>query len=394
MSSVRVTAAPAAARSSQGAVPRPLLLAAAALGLASTAFGAWLFAHPASLLGSDPEVFLVRVLLGARAAAAVVGGLGLVGTIGAVVALVVGPRRRPGLLAVALVEVVGFGVALQSVTTISLAGYLLAMALPLGVLVLAVLVVRRYRRLRWPVLAAVLAAAVAVAVSWTSVSGALARLGQALATGFVTAGPRLGSTVLTGAVVAVWVLVAVRLARGSDAARGSGRWVLRHRRTLTLVAAAGPLPYALVRATWLTPWPMLTPATDLPAEVRLWGLLLGASALVGTVLTLGLVLPWGETFPRWVPRLGGRAVPVAAAVVPGALVGGIVCAAAVPMLRLALLPGSGELGDGLSVSQRLELTLVFPFWLWGPALVLAVWGYALHRAAVAGGGGRDDDARG
>ncbi len=31
------------------------------------------------------------------------------------------------------------------------------------------------------------------------------------------------------------------------------------------------------------------------------------------------------------------------------------------------------------------MALVFPFWLWGPMLALAVWGYVAHR--------RGDDAR-
>lgn len=383
-SSLRVSTVALHARTVNDAVPRPLLLVAAALGLVSVAFATWLFLHPDSLVGADPEVFLVRVLLGPRGTALVFGGLGLAGTLGALLAVPgAGPRRRrTGLLVLGLVELAGFGVALQSVTTIALAGYLLAMALPVGVVVLLALVVRRYRRLRWPVLAGGLAIASAIAISWTPVTGALTRLGRELAGGFAAAAPKLGVTVLSAVVVGVWVLITVRLARGSRGARTAGRWVLRHRTALTLVAAASPLPYALIRATWLTPWPLLSPDETMPAELRLWGLLLGGSALVGVVLTLGLILPWGETFPRWFPRLAGRPVPPRAAVVPGGLVAGVVCAAAVPMLRLALLPGSGELSDGLSVAQRLELALVFPFWLWGPALALAVWGYAQHRAAV------------
>ncbi|MGV4981269.1 hypothetical protein ACVB8X_11005 [Streptomyces sp. NRAIS4] len=41
-------------------------------------------------------------------------------------------------------------------------------------------------------------------------------------------------------------------------------------------------------------------------------------------LTLGLVRPWGETWPRWIPVLGGRRIPVLAAVVPAAL-GALAC---------------------------------------------------------------------
>ncbi|WP_067825468.1 hypothetical protein [Actinomadura kijaniata] len=47
---------------------------------------------------------------------------------------------------------------------------------------------------------------------------------------------------------------------------------------------------------------------------------LSAVSLGAALLTVGLVRPWGEVFPRWIPGLGGRRVPVLAAVVP-ALVG-------------------------------------------------------------------------
>lgn len=36
-------------------------------------------------------------------------------------------------------------------------------------------------------------------------------------------------------------------------------------------------------------------------------------------LTVGLVARWGEVWPRWIPGLGGRRVPVLAAVVPAGL---------------------------------------------------------------------------
>ena len=378
-----------------GVVPRPLLLAAAVLGLAAAVFGVWLFRHPGSLLGRDPEAFLLRVVLGPRSTAVVVAGLGLAGAVGAVLALTGAVRStRRALLALALVQVAGWGVALQSVTTISLAGYLLAAALPLGLAVLLVMVVRRYRRLRWLVLAGVLAAAVAVGLAFADVVAALARLGRALAIGFAAAAPRIGATILEAAVVAAWALITIRLLRGSAATGDVRRWVLRHRLALTLVAAAGPLPYGLLRLSWLTPWPLVSPEEDLPPELRLWGLLLGGAALLGSVLTLGLVRPWGETFPRWFPVLAGRPVPVAAAVVPGGLVAGLVSAAAIPMLRLALLPAADEVSGGLGLWERVGFALVFPFWVWGPALALAVWGYALHRSRPADHDAVQADARG
>jgi hypothetical protein len=53
--------------------------------------------------------------------------------------------------------------------------------------------------------------------------------------------------------------------------------------------------------------------------------------------------------------------------VPGALVAVLLCAAAVPMAIQSIGEGS------------YEMLLIFPFWLWGPALGLAVLGYAWRR---------------
>ncbi|MBM2619521.1 hypothetical protein JIG36_28600 [Actinoplanes sp. LDG1-06] len=43
---------------------------------------------------------------------------------------------------------------------------------------------------------------------------------------------------------------------------------------------------------------------------------LSAVSMGAAALTIGLVRPWGEKVPRWVPGIGGKKVPVAAAVVP------------------------------------------------------------------------------
>ena len=39
-------------------------------------------------------------------------------------------------------------------------------------------------------------------------------------------------------------------------------------------------------------------------------------------------------------------------------------------------------GSGGSIN-RLTMWLVLPFWLWGPLLALATWGYAVHRREIA-----------
>jgi hypothetical protein len=56
---------------------------------------------------------------------------------------------------------------------------------------------------------------------------------------------------------------------------------------------------------------------DVPVADGGWYLiLLSCLATVLSLLTLGLVHSWGEVVPHWVPLVGGRPVPVHAAVVP------------------------------------------------------------------------------
>jgi hypothetical protein len=81
----------------------------------------------------------------------------------------------------------------------------------------------------------------------------------------------------------------------------------RRRNTLgevaVVIAAVCALPYGLMRLTWLTPWALFggsEPASS--PEIRLHGLLLGFAALVGAILTTGLVARGarsGPGGPRW-----------------------------------------------------------------------------------------------
>lgn len=305
---------------------------------------------------------------------------GAAGLLGALAGLA-GTGRHPRALLVALfaVEVVVLGFGLGSVASIALAGYLVALAMPVILVLLVVQAVRRYRRLRWLALTAT-----AGFVAWGLVTAALrpdslGRLGAGLVTGFGSAGPRLLVAVLSTAAALSFGLLLLAEVRDTDGWRRAGAFVVRHRTAWTVVAACCALPYGLIRMTWLTPWPLFGQDEALTSEIRLWGLLLGSGSLLGFVLTLGLVRPWSERFPRWMPRVAGRPVPVAVAAVPGGIVAAVVCTAALPMLHDLSFT---DAGSGLGVSTVLEkvgMALVFPFWLWGPMLALAVWGYVAHR---------------
>ena len=145
-------------------------------------------------------------------------------------------------------------------------------------------------------------------------------------------------------------------------------WVAR---TSVPVAVAVPLLYAATRYAWAAGLPLgITDAFWRDGrESGLWwaGAGLATVAVAGAVLTVGLVRPWGERFPRWIPVLRGRAVPP---LLPVAL--------ALPVAALVTSVGLGAL--------RTHVAHGFPAEGWGttaPGLLWPLWGVALAVAALA-----------
>jgi hypothetical protein len=116
------------------------------------------------------------------------------------------------------------------------------------------------------------------------------------------------------------------------------------------------------------------------------GAALGAVAVSGAILTLGLIQRWGEIFPRWLPFLGGKRVPPALAIVPAALVSILVTTAGLMFVRLTLL-GGFSLGDGIVLTLGEDWAAIAPelLWpIWGVALGAATLAYYLRRRGEAG----------
>jgi len=289
------------------------------------------------------------------------------------IAALAGAVGARGRVWAAALQLTVFGLVLQSSGTLSTVGYLVAMAMPVAIVVLLVQVVRRYPVARWAVGVPLLAG---LGVGAVLGRDALAGIAVMLGTGLAAQRTVLVAALLSIAVGSLWAVVGVQALAGTSAMERATAWVVRHRRAVTIVAATGPLPYALVRLSWLTPWPQL--GGDLDLSTRIWGLTLSSGAWLGVFLTIGLIRPWGEVFPRWVPGLAGRRVPVAAAAVPGGLIAATVTFTAVPMLIMF-----GE----QSLAQGVWGAIIFPCWYWGPALALAVWGYVAHRAGAEGAAG-------
>lgn len=348
------------------------LLAAAGLGSASTALLAAIWRITPGWNGfEDTSMSLLRNWLSAEAVALTALGLGLIGMLAAVAAFAA--LRRSGSLpgwlaptALALASVLALG--LLGMGVISVLGYLMALAMPLVLVFLLTQLVRKGGRARWITLA-VAAGALAAGVGSGLLTGpALSAFGSVLP---LVPGVMLDvapSMMLMGTAL-VWAAVSVHAARTRAGSGRAAAFVLRHRRAITVLASIGPLPYALVRLSWLTPWPLIAP-DGVDASTLFWGFALSVGAWAGFVLTLGLIRPWGETFPRWMPAVAGRPVPVAFAAVPGGVVAAGVCAAAVPMIQQF---------SQISVNEALVFAVVMPFWFWGPMLSLAVWAYVLHR---------------
>ncbi|MET8628836.1 hypothetical protein ABZW30_34725 [Kitasatospora sp. NPDC004669] len=105
---------------------------------------------------------------------------------------------------------------------------------------------------------------------------------------------------------------------------------------------------------------------------------------------LGLIARWGEVFPRWLPFLRGRRVPVAAAVVPAAL--GVAALVLITTLYTVVvstgrtLQGRPLRGIPTLTGDWHSVVLVVcygPLLLWGPLLAAVTVAYWRRRTSGA-----------
>ncbi|MFE6734883.1 hypothetical protein [Microbacterium sp. NPDC057650] len=330
-------------------------------------FADWYGGLPQSLLDRVVDPFAAGLI-----------GL-LVGTVGVVVSLALLARTRGrqssapiGVVAVAVTVV---ALLLAPGNAIPVAGYAFAMTAMCLVIVGAVLLAIRRPLIGLPVAAVI----VGILVFATVRLGGEPLLPDVLAS-LMEQVPQIAVTAAYLVLAAGIVLSAIGDGSAGPSGRGAvARWVLAHRVAITVVAASCAAPYAVVRATWLTPWPLFGPGADVLAaapDVMVIGLSLGFGMLMAGVLTLGLVLPFGERFPRWFAGIGGRVVPVGLPVIAAMTVAVLFIAGGADFLASVLEGRYARVGAG----AQIEFFVVFPFWLWGPALGLAAWGYAMHRA--------------
>ncbi|MFE2294336.1 hypothetical protein [Streptomyces sp. NPDC059452] len=103
---------------------------------------------------------------------------------------------------------------------------------------------------------------------------------------------------------------------------------------------------------------------------------------------IGLIARWGEVFPRWVPRLGGRQVPTKAAVVPAALGATILTLVFTALAVVNEIQGTTIRGDDLpddfpGEAGGWEAAWFYicytPLIFWGPLLTVLTVAYGKRR---------------
>ncbi|WP_328393901.1 hypothetical protein OHS70_04565 [Streptomyces sp. NBC_00390] len=156
------------------------------------------------------------------------------------------------------------------------------------------------------------------------------------------------------------------------------RWAVWAAHLTTLVV----LPSGLWRIALVLGYPAgytdegFTDFESLGAKV--WMLTLSVVCELLALLTIGLVRPWGEVVPRWIPLIGGRVVRPMAAVVPAALGALALTVLWADVARWWTYPHDDMTGTG-----NLVVGILYqPLLLWGPLLAAVTVSYYRRRAST------------
>lgn len=161
--------------------------------------------------------------------------------------------------------------------------------------------------------------------------------------------------------------------------------VPRHIKWAAYAVPLCALPSGLWRIALVAGWPdWYAGHVWLPGE-RSYVLSLSLVAECLALLTLGLVRPWGERLPAWVPFAGGRVVPVRAVVVL-ASIGAFLVSALAAYVTLnylfELVPPLNDTGEAFPTSGPGAWALwacYTPILVWGPLLAVVTRAYHLRR---------------
>ncbi len=121
-------------------------------------------------------------------------------------------------------------------------------------------------------------------------------------------------------------------------------------------------------------------AANFPGALSFYLIGLSLVAELLGLLTLGLVQRWGEALPGWVPLLGGRRIPVPAAVAPAAL--GATAVTLITTWGAWNWNGPENMGnpDSPAGAAYWVMTACYaPLLLWGPLLAVVTIAYYRRR---------------
>ncbi|GGV19042.1 hypothetical protein [Streptomyces spectabilis] len=152
-------------------------------------------------------------------------------------------------------------------------------------------------------------------------------------------------------------------------------WAERVARLLPLVAlpvCLWRLPIGFGHQMGMDVAPETWPRWQLVAYVLTLSLLTEAFAL----LCRGLVRPWGETVPHWVPKVGGKRIPPFLVIVPAALSGLLLTALLVDWALCTFhIGGFSDVPYTNPGWQLLASVVSGLFALWGPMVLALTYAY-------------------
>ena len=168
-------------------------------------------------------------------------------------------------------------------------------------------------------------------------------------------------------------------------------WAARWDRRAVAVAVVIPLLYSVTRWAWVLGIPLGLPVDVLRSmDGNEWvaGAMLANVAALGALLTIGLVLRWGEVVPGWMPIIGARRIPLGLAILPASLMTIVITSAGLAFVRAVLV---GEVRFRMEEWGAVGPTLLWP--AWGAALGVATLAYSDRRRGTCRACGRGTSER-
>jgi hypothetical protein len=152
------------------------------------------------------------------------------------------------------------------------------------------------------------------------------------------------------------------------------RWAHRTAHLIPLLT----LPSGLWRIALVLGLPIMDYRYGLGISDKIYILSLSVVQEAAALLALGLVQPWGEIAPPWIPVIGGKRVRSMAALIP-ALTGAAILTGlwTVSILRM---PSSALFDDFENTFQKVLVSACYlPLLAWGPLLAVVALDYHRRR---------------